>query len=48
MADIQILVGEAEDVQLFSLTVDPRNDTPAALNFVLPTASTPTLIADFS
>lgn len=33
MADIQILVGEAEDVQLFSLTVDPRNDTPAALNF---------------
>jgi cytochrome oxidase Cu insertion factor (SCO1/SenC/PrrC family) len=31
MAEIQALIGEAEDVQLLSLTVDPRSDTPAAL-----------------
>jgi cytochrome oxidase Cu insertion factor (SCO1/SenC/PrrC family) len=31
MAEIQALIGEAKDVQLLSLTVDPRSDTPAAL-----------------
>lgn len=31
MAEIQDLVGKAEDVGLLSLTVDPRSDTPAAL-----------------
>lgn len=31
MAEIQTLVSEAKDVQLLSLTVDPRSDTPAAL-----------------
>ena len=31
MAEIQSLVSEAKDVQLLSLTVDPRSDTPAAL-----------------
>jgi len=32
MGEIQGLVGEAKDVQLLSLTVDPRTDTPAALS----------------
>jgi cytochrome oxidase Cu insertion factor (SCO1/SenC/PrrC family) len=31
MAEIQEGIGEAPDVQLLSLTVDPRSDTPAAL-----------------
>lgn len=32
MAEIQQLVAKAPDVQLVSLTVDPRSDTPAALS----------------
>jgi cytochrome oxidase Cu insertion factor (SCO1/SenC/PrrC family) len=31
MEEIQRLVGEAPDVRLFSVTVDPRSDTPAVL-----------------
>jgi protein SCO1 len=31
MAEIQAMIGEASDVQLLSLSVDPRSDTPAAL-----------------
>ncbi|HLP77279.1 MAG TPA: SCO family protein, partial [Candidatus Paceibacterota bacterium] len=31
MAEIQRLVGDASDVQLVSLTVDPRTDTPSVL-----------------
>ena len=31
MAEIQGLIGEAKDVQLLSLSIDPRSDTPAVL-----------------
>jgi len=32
MAEIQGLLGDADDVQLVSLTVDPRTDTPSVLS----------------